>query len=106
MDFTDGNFNSEVIANNEPVLVDFWAPWCAPCRVQSPIVESLAKELAGKPVKIGKLNVDENPETAQRYGIMSIPTIMIFKKGKVVQQMVGMQSKDKLATALQEAMQS
>lgn len=101
MEFTDANFKTEVIAADEPVLVDFWAPWCGPCRVQGPIVEALAGEMKG--VKIGKLNVDENPETAQNYNVMSIPTIMIFKKGQVVNQLVGVQQKDKLVAALEAA---
>ncbi|TAL20288.1 thioredoxin [Patescibacteria group bacterium] len=88
------------MAADSPVLVDFWAPWCGPCRVQGPVVEELAREMNGKKVKIGKMNVDENPETAQRYGVMSIPTLMIFKKGEVVQQLVGVQTKEKLSAAL------
>ena len=104
MDFTDANFNTEVIAADVPVLVDFWAPWCGPCRLQGPIIEELEKDLQGKKVRIGKLNVDENPETAQRYAVMSIPTIMIFRRGQVVQQFVGVQAKDKLAATLDEAM--
>jgi thioredoxin 1 len=100
MEFTDANFNTEVIAADVPVLVDFWAPWCGPCRVQGPIVEELATEFAGKAVKIGKMNVDENPETGQKYGIMSIPTIMIFHRGEVVQQLVGLQNKEKLQAAI------
>ncbi len=104
MEFTDANFNTEVIAADAPVLVDFWAPWCGPCRVQGPIVEELAAEFAGKPVKIGKMNVDDNMETGQKYGIMSIPTIMIFHRGEVVQQLVGLQTKEKLQAALEAVM--
>ncbi len=104
MDFTDANFNTEVIASGVPVLVDFWAPWCGPCRIQGPIVEALAEEYAGKPVKIGKLNVDDNQETAQKYGVMSIPTLMLFKKGEVAKQLVGVQQKDKLVAALEAVM--
>lgn len=88
--FTDDSFKKEVLDSAEPVLVDFWAPWCGPCRVQSPIVEALAKELEGQPVKVGKMNVDENPATAGTFGIMSIPTIMIFKGGKPAEVMVGL----------------
>ncbi|MEW6610731.1 MAG: thioredoxin [Patescibacteria group bacterium] len=98
--FTDTNFDTEVIRSNVPVLVDFWAPWCGPCRVQGPIIEALAKEVEGKSVKIGKLNVDENPQTAQSYNVMSIPTVMVFKEGRVVQQMVGVQQKETLKKAL------
>ncbi len=104
MEFTDANFNTEVIATDVPVLVDFWAPWCGPCRVQGPIVEELAAEFAGKPVKIGKMNVDDNMETGQKYGIMSIPTIMIFHRGQVAQQLVGLQTKEKLQAALEAVM--
>jgi len=98
--FTDQNFESEVEKSDIPVLVDFWAPWCGPCRIQGPIVEELAREMAGSQVKIGKLNVDENQNVAQKYGIMSIPTLMVFKGGKVAQQMVGVQQKETLKKAL------
>ena len=104
MEFTDANFNTEVIAAEVPVLVDFWAPWCGPCRVQGPIVEALAADFAGKAVKIGKLNVDENPDNAQKYGVMSIPTLMLFHRGEVVQQFVGVQQKEKLAEAIEKVM--
>lgn len=91
--FTDQNFKDEVLNSKTPVLVDFWAAWCMPCRIVSPIVEELAKEYEGK-LKVGKLNVDENGNTAQSYGVMSIPTLLIFKNGQVVKTMVGAQSKD------------
>jgi len=100
MDFTDANFTDEVIKSKIPVLVDFWAPWCGPCRMQGPIIENLEKEYAGKPVKIGKINVDENDRVAQKYGVMSIPTLLLFKDGKVSEQMVGVQSKDVLKKKL------
>ena len=96
---TDGNFDAEVVKATQPVLVDFWAVWCGPCQVQGPIVEELAKELDGK-VKVGKMDVDQNPKTAQTLGIMSIPTLMIFKGGTVVKQFIGVQSKESLKSEL------
>ncbi|QQS61021.1 MAG: thioredoxin [Candidatus Moraniibacteriota bacterium] len=98
--FTDGNFDEEVLKSNVPVLVDFWAPWCGPCQMMSPVIEDLAKEMEGK-AKIGKLNVDENPEKASQYGIMSIPTLKIFKDGQIVKEMTGVQSLDFLKESLQ-----
>ncbi|MEK7211185.1 MAG: thioredoxin [Patescibacteria group bacterium] len=100
MEFTDANFDKEVLKSNIPVLIDFWAPWCGPCRLQGPIVEELEKEYADQPIKIGKLNVDENSEAAQKYGVMSIPTLIIFIGGKAMEQMVGVQSKDVLKSKL------
>lgn len=91
---TDDNFEAEVLKSDKPVLVDFWAPWCGPCRVQGPIVKDLTQEITT--AKIGKLNVDENPKTAEKYGVMSIPTLIIFKRGEVAAQMVGIQTKDTL----------
>ncbi len=91
--FTDQNFKEQVLDSKTPVLVDFWAEWCAPCRIVSPIVEELATEYSGK-LKVGKLNVDENGQTSQQYGVMSIPSLLIFKDGKVVKTMIGAQSKD------------
>ncbi len=86
----DQNFDSEVLQSDQPVLVDFWAPWCGPCRMIAPMIEKLAGEFAGK-IKIGKLNVDENPAISERYGIMSIPTLKIFKAGQIVEDMIGAQ---------------
>jgi thioredoxin 1 len=85
---TDGNFKAEVLDSEIPVLVDFWAPWCGPCRMVGPIVEELADEYQGK-LKVGKINTDENPNTPGSYSIRGIPTIMIFKGGALVNQMVG-----------------
>lgn len=96
---TDSNFGSEVLKSDKPVLVDFWAVWCGPCQVQSPIVEQVATAIGNK-AKIGKLNVDENPNMAQQYGVMSIPTLMIFKSGAVVKQFIGVQSKETLLSEL------
>lgn len=100
---TDQNFDTEVGGSDKPYLVDFWAEWCGPCRMQGPIVEDVAKTMAGK-AKVGKFNVDENPNIAMKFGIMSIPTIIIFKSGKPVKQFVGVQSKETLVSELQKLM--
>ncbi|MFA7286272.1 MAG: thioredoxin [Patescibacteria group bacterium] len=97
---TDQNFDAEVLKSDVPVLVDFWAPWCGPCRVLGPIVEKLAVEFAGKPIKIAKMNVDENQATAGGFGILSIPTLLFFKGGKVVEQLVGVQPEEVLRQKL------
>lgn len=102
MEFTDANFESEVLKSEVPVLVDFWAPWCGPCQMMGPIVDELAKEM-GSAAKVGKLNVDENNQAASQYGIMSIPALKVFKGGQVVKEFVGVQSKDVLAEALKNA---
>jgi len=99
--FTDSNFDEEVLKNDAPVLVDFFAPWCGPCQMMGPVVEDLAKEMEGK-AKVGKINVDENPEMAGKYGVMSIPTIKIFKGGEVVKEMTGVQSLEDLKKTLEE----
>jgi len=99
IEFTDKNFKEEVLESDKVVLVDFWAPWCGPCQMMSPIIDELAGE-AGEEFKIGKLNVDENSDTASHYAIMSIPAIKIFKDGKVVKELVGVQNKDVLLDEL------
>ena len=91
-EFTDQTFEAEVLQNPKLVMVDFHAPWCGPCQQLNPIVEKVADEYGDKPVSIGKLNVDESNQTAGTYGVMSIPTIILFKDGKEVEQLRGMQS--------------
>ena len=94
---SDGTFESEIKkADAAPILVDFWATWCGPCRVVAPILEQIAVDLKGK-VRIGKLDVDQNPATAFQFGIQSIPTLVLFKNGKVVDQMIGAQSREAIA---------
>ncbi|OGH33506.1 MAG: thioredoxin [Candidatus Levybacteria bacterium RIFCSPHIGHO2_02_FULL_42_12] len=105
-DFTDATFAKEVLQETSvPVLVDFWAPWCGPCKMVSPIIDELAIEYQEK-VKVGKLNVDENPTTASQYGVMSIPSIFIFKDGKPVKSMVGALGKENFKKAIDEVLTS
>jgi thioredoxin 1 len=94
--FTDADFENEVLKSSVPVLVDFWAPWCGPCRSMAPIVEELANEIDEATLKIGKCDVDVNGQSAQTYGIMSVPTFLVFKNGQVVEQIAGSMEKDAL----------
>ena len=99
MELTDQNFEAEVLKSATPVLVDFFAEWCGPCKIQDPIVEELAKEYAGK-AKVFSLDVDQNQQTASQYQVMSIPTLIIFKNGKAAERMMGLQRKDVLVEKL------
>lgn len=98
-EFTDGNFATEVLQSPQLVLVDFWAPWCAPCRQIAPMIEQLAAENADS-VKVGKVNIDENPQAAQEYGVLSIPTLMLFRDGQVVEKLVGARPKTQMQALL------
>jgi len=102
-DVSDNEWDVEVLSSDTPVLVDFWAPWCGPCRMVAPVVDELAEEYDGK-VKFVKLNTDDNIETASKYGIRSIPTIMVFKGGEAVEQVVGFRPKSELKKSLDKAL--
>jgi thioredoxin 1 len=99
MEVEDGNFESEVLKSDKPVLVDFWAPWCGPCKAIAPLVEELSKSYGDK-IKFAKCNVDNNPVTPAKYGIKAIPTLIFFKAGNVANQITGMVAKSKLEEAL------
>ncbi len=99
----DKNFSSEVLNSDLPVLVEFWATWCGPCRSISPIVEALAKEFSGR-VKVTKLNVDENPATPSQYGVRGIPTLILFKSGKILDQIIGSVPKTRLKALIEKAL--
>ena len=101
--FTDSNFDSDVLKSDKPVLVDLWAEWCGPCRMLTPIIDELHTEYEGKAV-IGKLNVDENPMVSEKYGVRSIPTLLIFKNGELVDKQVGVVSKSVLVKKLDAQM--
>jgi thioredoxin 1 len=100
--FTDDNFQSEVLGSQEPVLVDFWAAWCGPCRAIAPLVEQLAAEYKGK-LKVGKMDIDAHQNVPQKYGIMSIPTLLLFKNGQIADQIVGAVPKSKLDAMVKRA---
>jgi len=95
------NWQEEVLNSDIPVLVDFWAPWCGPCRIIAPVVEELAQEYEGR-LKVGKLNTDENPNIAMQYGIRAIPTVMLFKNGEVVDTRIGVHPKDALKSMIEQ----
>jgi thioredoxin 1 len=100
--FTDANFSDDVLQSSVPVLVDFWAEWCGPCRAMGPVIEELANEIAETKLKIGKMNVDQNADTPQKYNVSSIPTFLLFKNGQVADQFVGTMSKSVLFEKLQK----
>ena len=100
---TDDNFEAEILKSDLPALVDFWAPWCGPCRMVGPIVEELAKDYVGR-VKVTKMNVDENPGTAAKYGVRGIPTLILFKGGQVASQIVGAVPKTRLDAMIKAAL--
>lgn len=99
IEIRDGQFPEEVLNSDSPVLVDFWASWCGPCRMVAPVLEEVARDYEGK-VKVVKVNVDENTETASRYGIMSIPTMMLFKNGEPVETIIGFRKKEELSNII------
>ena len=98
---TDSNFEDEVISSEKPVLVDFWAVWCGPCKMIAPELKKLSEEKSGE-LKIGRLNVDDNRDIAIKYGISSIPTLLLFKNGQVVKKLIGAMSKDKILTEISQ----
>ena len=97
----DASFESEVISSDKPVLVDFWAPWCGPCKALAPVIDEISDEYVDK-LKVGKVNVDENPEISMKFGIRSIPTLMVFKDGEVQEQIIGAVPKSEIENALQK----
>jgi len=99
VEFTDGNFGTNVLESDVPVLVDFWAPWCGPCKMLMPTISELAEDFAGK-ARIGKLNTDENPQTATAHQISAIPTVLVFKGGEVVEKLVGVPPKAQFEEAI------
>ena len=104
MEFTDTNFQQEVISSDIPVIIDFWAVWCGPCKMIAPFIEEIAGEYEGK-IKVGKLDVDNNPNVSMQYGIRSIPTLLIFRDGKVVDQIMGAVPKNMITAKLDAQLQ-
>ncbi len=104
LEFTTANFQSDVLNSSTPVLVDFWAPWCGPCRMLAPTIDELANDYAGK-ARVGKLNTDENKQVAVDYQISGIPTVMVFKGGEVVERVSGVQSKQQIASLMDRHLQ-
>lgn len=104
VELTSANWEQEVLNSSQPVLVDFWAPWCGPCRMLAPTIEELANEYAGR-VKVAKLNIDDNQDIASQYGISSIPTVMVFKNGQMVERVVGLNPKQRFVEILERVLQ-
>jgi len=102
-EFSDDNFETEVLNSDIPVLVDFWAPWCGPCRIIAPVVEELSEALVGK-LKVGKLNVDDNQKVSMKFGIRSIPTLLVFKDGEVAEQIIGAVPKTEIERVVSKVM--
>ena len=100
-EFTDANFETDVTNSDQPVLVDFWAPWCGPCKLLTPTIEAIADDFSGK-IRVGKMNTDENPQTASGHNISAIPTVILFKGGEPVERFVGVTPKEKFASALEQ----
>ncbi len=103
LDLNDSTFESEVLKSESPVLVDFWAPWCGPCRILAPVVEEIANSYTGR-IKVGKLNVDDNQETTMQYSIRSIPTLILFKNGKPLDQIIGAVPKSEIEKMVKKAL--
>ena len=99
LSFTDANFQTDVLESDQPVLVDFWAPWCGPCKLIAPTIDAIATEYAGK-VRVGKVNTDENPKVATEYSVSAIPTVLLFQNGQPVDKFVGVVNKAKLVSSL------
>ena len=104
LELTDKNFEQEVIKSKVPVLVDFWAPWCGPCQTMGLVIDELAKEYDEKKIKIAKMNIDEQKVAPQQYGIMSIPTFVIFKGGEIADQFIGLQAKDSIKEKIDQVL--
>lgn len=103
LEFTDDSFEADVLKSDQPVLVDFWAPWCGPCKMIAPTIEELASDYAGK-VRVGKMNIDETPQTANSNQITAIPTVLLFKNGEVIEKFVGITPKEKFAASLDSSL--